>query len=296
MGPREHAREHQVYFVFRRIRRITPGVVFHATRALARDPVRIRAPQTRVLDGLVRIHRDVALRRFLDHAQVMARLHLAVMPFEMDAAIVAQRLHAAGVGHVTGLHRVDAELRVQIERGAQLLFVHGDVAGGFVMTHQAHALLLRIGRERHDVEVRIRLGEAELVAPREPVAVPALVPALDQHAAETIVRREVDVALRLGRGRAVFRPGAPGLRTQVHAPPDADVLERLHPGHVAELVRLVEVEDQVRHVQARRGVGDLQRAPRGRERRLAAHRGPLDDGDSTAFSRCPDTRRSHMPA
>ena len=70
------------------------------------------------LIGSCGIHRDVALRRFLDHAQVMARLHLAVVPFEMNAAIVAQRLHAAGVGHVAGLHGVDAELRVQIERRA----------------------------------------------------------------------------------------------------------------------------------------------------------------------------------
>ncbi len=165
------------------------------------------------------------------------------------------------------------------------------------MADQPHALLLRVRRERHDIEVRIRLGEAELVALGEPVAIPALVPAFDQHAAETMFRREVDVALRFGRGRAVFRAGAPGLRAEVHAPPDADVLERLHPGHVAELVRLVEIEDEVRHVQARArtiAICSVRQGVTNGALRLTA--GPLDEGDSTAFSRCPDTRRSHMPA
>ena len=50
--------------------------------------------------------------------QVMARLHLPIVPFEMNAPVGALRLHASGVGDVAGLDRVDAELRVQIERRA----------------------------------------------------------------------------------------------------------------------------------------------------------------------------------
>ncbi len=66
----------------------------------------------------MRIDRDVSFRRLLDYAQVVARLHLAVMPLEMYAPVLAQRLHAAGVGHVAGLHGIYPELRVQIERRA----------------------------------------------------------------------------------------------------------------------------------------------------------------------------------
>ena len=43
------------------------------------------------------------------------------------------------------------------------------------------------------------LGEAEILAVREPVAIPALVPAFDQHAAKAVWRREVDVALAFRR-------------------------------------------------------------------------------------------------
>jgi hypothetical protein len=56
----------------------------------------------------------------------------------------------------------------------------------------------------------------------------------------------------------------------MHPPPDADVLRWLEPRHVAELVRLVEIENDVRRQVERAGtVCDQQRAPGRRERRDA---------------------------
>ena len=118
MGPASMRVNTRLCLMFGRIRRIAPGVVFHATRAFARYPVGVRAPQPGVLDRLVRVDGDAALRGFLDHVKMMARLHLSVVPLEVNAPVRAQGLHAAGVGHVTGLDRVDPEFRVEVERCA----------------------------------------------------------------------------------------------------------------------------------------------------------------------------------
>src|SRR3546814_3398945 len=60
-----------------------------------------------------------------------------------------------------------------------------------------------------------------------------------------------------------------------HAPPDTDIFHRLEPAHVAELVRLVEVEFEIVFDQPRRIVGDADRPPRGRERRSEEHTSEL---------------------
>src|SRR5690606_3324778 len=98
---------------------------------------------------------------------------------------------------------------------------------------------------------------------------PADVPALDQHAAEAVLGGEVDVAQGVFGGRAVPGPRVPAARVEVHVPPDADVLHRLEPADVAELVGLVEVQDQAGFDEAAGLVGDLDGPPGGVERRFA---------------------------
>src|SRR3546814_5632476 len=61
----------------------------------------------------------------------------------------------------------------------------------------------------------------------EPIAVPALVPALDEHAAEAVVRREVDILLRPPGRRAMLGAFGPAPVAADHPPPDADVFHRL---------------------------------------------------------------------
>src|SRR3546814_12391058 len=94
-------------------------------------------------------------------------------------------------------------------RSDQLRFILGDIAAGFVVADQRHALFARIVGDRLQVEIGGRLGKAEFVAMAEPVAVPALVPALDEHAAEPVLRGEFDILPgALGR-RALVRPLGP---------------------------------------------------------------------------------------
>jgi D-aminopeptidase len=147
----------------------------------------------------------------------------------------------SGIGNIAGLDAVDAEPFVEVERVAKLRLVVAGSAASLVMPDQSHAAFATVGDDRLEVEVRRRAGEVEVVAVAEPGAVPADVPALDQHAAEAMLRREVDVPLRIRRGRAVLRTGRPGGFLQMQFPPDADVLRRLEPADVAEHVRLVEV-------------------------------------------------------
>jgi hypothetical protein len=171
----------------------------------ARHPIRIRAPQARVLDRLVRNDGDVTLGGLHHDLQMMTRHHLTVVPLEVNPAILTQRFDSARIGNVTGLHAIDAEPLVKIEPGFELPFVVRDVGGGFMMTDQVHALALRIRRECFQSEIRIRLREAEGLAVREPVAIPAGVPAFDEHAAKAVPGGEVDVAARVGGRGAVLR-------------------------------------------------------------------------------------------
>ena len=260
--PGQHAGEHQVDLVLRRVRRLAPGVVLHAARAFARDPVGVGAAQAGVLDRLMRVHRQVPARSLLHHLQMVAGHELPVVPLAPQRAprgIAAVDL--AVVTDVAGLELVHAQPCVQVQRGAQLILVVLDGAAGFMVADQVHTLFQAICRQRFNVEIGRGPGEIEVVAVAHPHAVPARIPALHQHAAEAMRGGEVDHLLRLGGGGRVLRPRGPALVVQVHRPPHAHVLGRLHPAHIAQRIGLVEVEDQVRFDQATGTVCDLQRAP-----------------------------------
>src|SRR5690606_33078586 len=248
----------------------------HAARTLARDPVRVRAAQAGVLDRLVGVDGDLPLRRGLDHAQVVVAHPLALVPLAHHrASRLVLALDVTGVADVAGLDHVHAGARVQVEGRLQLAFVMADRAGGFVVADQVHALAGGVSGQFRQVEVRGGAGEVEAPAVGEPVAVPARVPAFHQHAAEAVLRGEVDVAAGIGGGRAVPGAGAPGLLLQVQRPPHAHVLGRLEPADVADGVGLVEVEDQAGLDQVTGTLADLDRAPRGGERGGAVHRAAL---------------------
>src|SRR3546814_4509234 len=96
------------------------------------------------------------------------------------------------------------------------------------MADQLDALLAPVIGDRLQVEIGRRLCETELVAMAEPIAVPALVPTLDEHAAEAVLRREVDILLRpLGR-RAMLGAFGPAPVAADHAPPEDRKSTRLN--------------------------------------------------------------------
>ena len=97
------------------------------------------------------------------------------------------------------------------------------------MGDDAHATLAGIAAQALQVVVGIGLSEREAVAMLGPVGVPAVVPALDKHAAQAMLGGKIDVALGvLGRGTVALtlRPG-PHLFLQ--GPPDAHILGGLQP-------------------------------------------------------------------
>ena len=113
------------------------------------------------------------------------------------------------------------------------------------MADQPHASFQAVFGDRLDIEVGIGIGEAEDCAVVKPVAVPARVPTFNEYAVEAVLCREIDVAFGLLGGCAVIATGPPGLLLDVPRPPDANVLPGFDPGDVTELVRLVEIQDQV---------------------------------------------------
>ncbi|KAG1468123.1 hypothetical protein G6F57_012721 [Rhizopus arrhizus] len=262
-----------------RVRWLAPGVVLHAARAFARDPVRVGAAQAGVLDRLMRVHRQVPARGLLYHLQVVAGHELPVVPLAPQrAAARIAAVNLAVIADVTGLELVHAQPRIQVQRGAQLVFVVLDGAAGFVVAEQVHALLQAVGRERLDIEVRRGTGEVEVVTVANPVAIPAGIPAFHQHAAEAMRSSEVDHLLRFRGGGRVLRAARPALVDQVHRPPHAQVLGRLYPAHIAQRIGFIEVEDQGRFDQPAGTGGDLQRAPRRGKGQGAAHLPTLGRG------------------
>ena len=81
-------------------------------------------------------------------------------------------------------------------------------------------------------------------------------------------RGKIYVEPGLCRRCAVGGARTPGLRAEMHAPPYADVLSRLHPGNIAKLVGLVQVQCETRVQETRRIPRHLDRAP-GRNERCA---------------------------
>src|SRR6266700_7429038 len=98
---------------------------------------------------------------------------------------------------------------VQREGAVHLPLVVLDTSRRLVVDDQLDALFVGVACHLREVVVGIRLGERECIAVLYPVAVPADVPAFNQYATESVGGREVDVAFRVRRGRAVLGPGAP---------------------------------------------------------------------------------------
>ena len=162
---------------------------------------------------------------------------------------------------------IDAVLFIERESLLQLGLVILCIGPRFVVADQFHALLGGVAGNGFDVEVRIGLREADPVRVFGPLAVPADVPPLDQHALDAVFRGEVDVTFRVfGRG-AVAGSLRPGLLKEMHRPPDADIFGGADPRGVLDAARLVEVEHEPRSYQTARRVGDDHRAPRRAERR-----------------------------
>ena len=138
------------------------------------------------------------------------------------------------------------------------------------MDDQLHAFGAGVAGELREVVVGITLREREGVAVLNPVAVPPHVPPLHQYAPDSVGRGKVDVALGIRGRRAMLRSRAPRHRVDVHAPPDADVLHRLDPVGVRDDAGRIEIQSDHGGRELGDFVGDLNRAPRCHERRMAA--------------------------
>ena len=99
------------------------------------------------------------------------------------------------------LDRVDAQRLIEPVSVLKLVFVVLGSTAGLVVGNDAHTALAGIAAQAFQVIVRISLGKVELVALFGPVGIPAVVPALDQHASQAMTGSKVDVTLGiLGRG------------------------------------------------------------------------------------------------
>ena len=245
-----------------------PGVVLLSPRSLPGHHVRVGAPLPGVVNRLVDVQHDAVLRGRLDH--------LAIVPHHVLS--VVRVAFARQVGDVARLDGVEAERMVEREGAIQLALVVLDSPRRLVVDDQLHTLLMGVARDLREIVIGIGSREREGVAVLNPVAVPADVPALDQHAAQSVGGGEVDVAFRVRGGRAVFGPRAPGHGADVHAPPDAHVLHRFDPARALEHAGWVQVEAEHRRHEIGCAVGELDGPPGRDERRVPAHLDPVGPG------------------
>src|SRR3546814_507216 len=145
------------------------------------------AAQSGVLHRLVRVDRDAMLRGALHDVEMVAHHILAREPLHPASSI----LDRPAVADIAGLDQRHAVVGVEFQRGVQLPRIIFDPAAGFMMADQLDPLRLAVARDLRKVEIGIGAGEAELVAIGDPVAVPTLIPPLDEHAVESILGGEV---------------------------------------------------------------------------------------------------------
>ena len=223
----------------------------------ARHEVGPRAADARGDAGLVLVDADLVLGSFLHRPVQFVHPVLSVV----GLLAVHQQVHVAGLDVV---HAVALIERVGVVNLREVIL---GVGRGLIVDYHLDALGGGVFHDGVEVIVRVGLSEAEALAILHPVAVPAEVPAFDQHAAEVVRRREIDVALRaLGGGTVAFRIQrivVPCVKELMQNPPDADVFAGLDPRRVFDLAGLVEVEHQARFDQPAGTVGDDHGAPWG---------------------------------
>ena len=130
---------------------------------------------------------------------------------------------------------------IELETGFHLIFVIGDPAWSFMVTNEFHANFFSIIGNRFDIKVLIAFGKWEKLWVGNPVAVPANNPAFNKHAVKTVICCKIHVGFGSFSGGTMDIISAPGVFTNVHAPPNTDVFAWVNPICAFELVGFVEV-------------------------------------------------------
>ena len=242
-----------------RVGRLAPGHVFGPPRAFAGHQIGIGARHAGVLDRLVCVDGDPVFSGAFGDEDVVAGHVLAIVILPLFGPVRVFAQHAARIGDIAGLDRMDAVALVIIERGLELAFVEPGIARRFVVAHDLHTLRRGIGGDAVHVEIGIGGGELK-IAPA--LAPPSLVPAFDQHGMEAVFGGEIDIVDGVRGGGAVLGACVPAPCVEMHRPPDADIFVRLRPARIAQPIGRVEIEQDIRRrIKSRRVFGDQDRAP-----------------------------------
>ena len=126
-----------------------------------------------------------------------------------------------------------------------------------------------------------------------PVSIPAVVPALDQHAAQTMTGSEVDVALGIGGGGAMALTLGPGPLLFLHSPPDSHILGRLQPRGILNFARLIEVKRHAREQDVGSRASDDDGTPRAHTGLSHPHPVTILPGHKVGFECRPIVRKIH---
>ena len=259
--------------------RHTPRVEFHPASAFAAYEVGICAPQTGVFYRFMGIDCDTALGRFGDDPQMMTLHHLAFRAFTCLTPVRMNITQVASVSDIAGLDRFHAACCHQVEARFKLTFVVPNVTGSLVVTNNRHAFCRGISRQLFKVIVGVGLCEAEELAVEEPVAVPADIPAFDEHPFKAMLGSEIDISLGVLGCRAVRCSreatvrsrtdiGAPAFFAQMQRPPDTHVLVWFHPADITKLVGFIQIEFDITHGEASRIRTDADCTPWSMERQV----------------------------
>ena len=258
---REQAGERQDRSVVGRVAAAAGRVVLLSAGALAGHHMRPGAAQPGILNGLVDVEHDLVPREGLDRLLVVAHHVLAVVPLVLGFPALVGMFDLAAEIDIPGLDGRHPEFLVHRESVIHLAFVVRDGASGLVMPDDGDAFRGGVPSDFFDIEIGMGLGEVHVDARAAPPPFPASVPALDQDIRDAVLCAEINISFRVFCGGTMVRARVPSGCAEMHFPPDPDVFLRLDPRDFLELVRLVEVQDQVGRDQLARAVADLKRSP-----------------------------------
>ena len=194
-----------------------PSVVFLSTCTLSRNQVWISSLQPGGHSGFVVHHHQMIFCGHFYHLPIVANAILRVL----QLAVVHQRVH------ISRLYNLDTQAMVQRKGTIQLLFIVGSRPARFVMGDNSYAFRTCITLQRLQIVVGIGLGKRKLIAFFCPIAIPTIIPSLNQHTLHTMCSCEIDVSTSISRGGTMLRTLRPSHSIHVHSPPDAHILTRL---------------------------------------------------------------------
>lgn len=128
----------------------------------------------------------------LDYVQMVVYGILFIMLFIMWCVVFIILYQVVLIGDIVGFDLGNVQVVVQCEVGIYLVFVIGQIVGGFVVIDQVNIVFVGIGGQCFDVEIWIVFGKGEGFFVIELVVILVEILVFDQYVGEVVFGGKID--------------------------------------------------------------------------------------------------------